>query len=68
MTVASQVKQVLASLNGIQGTLRLYSAQEQKDENRAVYGKAVRTTSEIIHDLEKRLSEIEYREPQYKGN
>ncbi|HOE57143.1 MAG TPA: DUF1657 domain-containing protein [Bacillota bacterium] len=68
MTVASQVNKVLATLKGSQGTIRLYSAQAQKEEIRAVYDKAVETTSEIIYDLEKRLSEIEYREPQYKGN
>lgn len=68
MTVASQVKQVLAALKGSQGTLRLYSAQAQEDEARAVYDEALETTSEIIHDLELRLSAIEYQEPQYKGN
>jgi hypothetical protein len=68
MTVASQVKQVLATLKGSQGTLRLYSAQAQEDETRAVYDEAMDTTSEIIHDLEKRLSAIEKQEPQYKGN
>lgn len=68
MTVASQIKQVLATLKGSQGTLRLYAAQAQKDEARAAYDEAVETTSEIIHDLEKRLSAVEYQEPQYKGN
>lgn len=68
MTVASQVKQVLATLKGSQGTIRLYAAQAQKDETRAVYDEAMDITSEIIHDLEKRLSALEYEEPQYKGN
>ncbi|KUO73108.1 MAG: hypothetical protein APF77_20800 [Clostridia bacterium BRH_c25] len=68
MTVASQVKQVLATLKGSQGTIRLYAAQAQQEETRAVYDEALDATTEIIHDLEKRLSEIEYQEPQYKGN
>lgn len=68
MTVASQVKQVIAALKGSQGTIRLYAAQTQKEETRAVYDEAMETTSEIIRDLEKRLSAIEYQEPQYKGN
>ncbi|HYE80826.1 MAG TPA: DUF1657 domain-containing protein [Clostridia bacterium] len=68
MTVASQVKQVLAALKGSQGTLRLYAAQTQEEETRAVYDEAVDTTTEIIRDLEKRLSVLEYQEPQYKGN
>ena len=68
MTVASQIKQVLATLKGSQGTLRQYAAQAQQEETRAVYDEAVETTAEIIHDLEQRLSAIEYQEPQYKGN
>lgn len=68
MTVASQVKQALAALKGSQGTIRLYAAQAQEEETRAVYDEALDTTTEIIHDLEKRLSAIEYEEPQYKGN
>ncbi len=68
MTVATQVKQVLATLKGSQGTIRLYAAQTHEDEARAVYDEAMETTTEIIYDLEKRLSIIEYQEPQYKGN
>jgi len=68
MTVASQVKQVLATLKGSQGTLRLYAAQAQEEEARAVYDQAMETTTEIIHDLERRLSALEYQEPNYKGN
>lgn len=68
MTVASQVKQVLATLKGSQGTLRLYAAQAQEEETRAAYDQAMETTTEIIHDLEKRLSALEYQEPNYKGN
>ena len=68
MTVAAQVKQVLATLKGSQGTIRLYAAQAQEDETRAVYDEAMETTTDIIHDLEKRLSALEKQEPQYKGN
>lgn len=68
MTVASQVKQLLATLKSSQGTIRLYASQAQKEETRAVYDEAVETTAEIINDLEKRLSVLENQEPQYKGN
>ncbi len=68
MTVASQVKQVLATIKGSQGTIRLYAAQTKEDEIRAVFDEAVEATTEIINDLEKRLSVLEYQEPQYKGN
>ncbi len=68
MTVASQVKQTLASIKGAQGTLRLYAAQTQDDETRSVYNNALETTQEIVNDLEKRLRVLEHQEPQYKGN
>lgn len=68
MTVASQVKQVLATLKSSQGTIRLYAAQAKEEEIRAVYDEAIEKTTEIVNDLEKRLSTIEYQEPQYKGN
>lgn len=68
MTVALQVKQVLATLKGSQGTIRLYAAQSQDEETRAVYDEALETTEEIINDLEKRLMTLEFQEPQYKGN
>ncbi len=68
MTVASQVKQTLAALKGCQGTIRLYSAQAQKEEVRAVYDEVLDATAEIIYDLEERLSVLENQEPQYKGN
>lgn len=68
MAVASQIKQVLAVLKSSRGALRLYAAHSRWDETRAVYDEAVDTVTEIIHDLESRLSSVEYQEPQYKGN
>jgi hypothetical protein len=68
MTVASQVKQTLASLKGIQGTLRIYSAQTQDEETKLVFNEALEITKEIINDLEKRDQVLEFQEPQYKGN
>jgi len=68
MTVASQVKQALASLKGSQGTLRLYAAQTRDEETRSIYSEALETTEGIINDLEKRLQTLELQEPQYKGN
>jgi len=68
MTVASQVKQTLAGLKGVQGTLRIYSTQTQDDETAAIYKEAIETTEAVINDLEKRVQFLEYQEPQYKGN
>jgi hypothetical protein len=68
MTVASQVKQTLASLKGVQGTLRLYAAQTRDEETVSVYNETLAATEEIISDLEKRVQVLELQEPQYKGN
>lgn len=68
MTVASQVKQTLASLKGARGTLRVYSTQTREEEARSMYTDAIVVTSSIIADLESRLQTLEFEEPQYKGN
>jgi len=68
MTVASQVKQTLAGLKGVQGTLRIYSTQTRDEETRSIFSEAVKTTEGIINDLEKRMQTLEFQEPQYKGN
>lgn len=67
MTVASQVKQTLAALKGVQGTLRLYTTQSRDRETTEVFNEALKTTKEIIEDLEDRVQTLEFREPQYKG-
>jgi hypothetical protein len=67
MTVASQVKQTLASLRDVQGTLRIYTTQTQDEETVAVYKEALETTEAVINDLEKRVQVLEFQEPQYKG-
>ena len=68
MTVASQVKQALAGLKGVQGTLEIYSTQTRDEETRSVFSEALETTEGIINDLEKRVQALEFQEPQYKGN
>lgn len=68
MTVASQVKQTLATLKGSQATLRIYEAQTNNDETRSVYNESMKTTEDIINDLETRLQVLESQEPQYKGS
>lgn len=68
MTVASQVKQTLATLKGNQGTLRLYALQTRDEETKLIYNETLKATSVMINDLERRLHTLEYQEPQYKGN
>ncbi|MDQ2086830.1 DUF1657 domain-containing protein [Herbivorax sp. ANBcel31] len=68
MTVASQVKQTLANLKGIQGTLGIYSNQLQDEETKGVFNEALSVTDDVVKDVEKRLQTLEFEEPQYKGN
>ena len=68
MTVASKIKQTLATLKGSEATLKIYSLQERDKEARAVYMEAFEEIHKIKMDLEKRVGEIEFQEPQYKGN
>ena len=68
MTVASQVKQTLATLKGSQGTLRLYAIQTRDEKTKLVYNETLEDIGIIINDLEKRMQILEYQEPQYKGN
>ncbi|MCT4618172.1 MAG: DUF1657 domain-containing protein [Marinisporobacter sp.] len=67
MTVASKVKQTLASLKSTQSTLRLYSIQTEDKNARGVYEESLIITGEAIKDLEERIKTLEYEEPQYKG-
>jgi GrpB-like predicted nucleotidyltransferase (UPF0157 family) len=67
MTVGSKVKQTLASLKGIEATLRVYSAQSRNQEEMQAFTDALNTTEEIVKDLEMRVKTLEYEEPQYKG-
>lgn len=68
MTVGSKVKQTLASLKGIESTLRIYSVQSRNKEERTVYKEELKTVESVIKDIEDRLKTLEFEEPQYKGN
>lgn len=68
MTVGSKVKQTLATLHGIESTLRIYSSNEINENFKIVLKDALQTTSEVIKDIENRAKFIELQEPQYKGN
>ncbi|MBP1932960.1 DUF1657 domain-containing protein [Ammoniphilus resinae] len=67
MTVASQVKQTLASLKGAQATLELYAQQTVIEQEQMAFANSLEKISGIIVMLEKRISAMEFEEPQYKG-
>ncbi len=65
MTVSSRLKQTLAALKGAECTLRLYAEQARHEETRTVFREALTGASQVITELEERLSVLEFEEPQY---
>lgn len=68
MTAISKVKQTLATLKGAEVTLKMYSMQERSKESVTAYTEASEEINKIKIDLEKRIGNMEFQEPQYKGN
>ncbi len=68
MTAISKVKQTLATLKGVESTIKMYSIQERDKEAKDVYNEACKEINNIKKDLEKRIGTMEFEEPQYKGN
>jgi cell fate (sporulation/competence/biofilm development) regulator YlbF (YheA/YmcA/DUF963 family) len=67
VTIASQVKQTLASLKGVQSTLETFASVEEDQEAKTVLTRNSLKVRQVIKDMEKRLSILEFEEPQYKG-
>lgn len=67
MTVCSQVKQTLATVEGAQSILRLYLTQVQDEQTQAVLKKSIITADAIIGDLQARIRILEAQENQYRG-
>lgn len=67
MTVASQVKQSLATLKSIHATLQKFALQSSDEEAQRVFHETMLETENIIHDLKERIGQLEYEEPQFKG-
>ncbi|WP_026673187.1 DUF1657 domain-containing protein [Alkalihalobacterium bogoriense] len=67
MTVASQVKQCLSTLKGIESQLNTFSIKAQDEESRQAFHESCLITRKVIVDIENRVGELEREEPQYKG-
>jgi signal transduction histidine kinase len=67
MTVASQVKQSLASLKSIHAGLQGLALHSQDEEAQRTFHEAMMMTEEIIADIKKRIGKLELEEPQYHG-
>ena len=67
MTIATQVKQTVAGLKGAKSTLEAFAAIEQNNGTVEKMKRNAMRIDGIIKDMEKRLGELEFEEPQYKG-
>ncbi len=67
VTVATQVKQTLASLKSAQANLETFALNTQNKAAKQAYTQAAQATQSIIDTLEQRVTELENEEPQYKG-
>lgn len=67
MTVASQVKQTLASLKSAQANLETFALNTQNQQAKQLFTQAAEQTQSIVNNLEQRVTELENEEPQYKG-
>jgi hypothetical protein len=67
MTVASQVKQSLASLKSIHAGLQELALVSQDEEAQRTFHEAMMMTEEIIADIKNRIGKLEREEPQYHG-
>jgi hypothetical protein len=67
MTVAAKVKTCLASLRSAQAGLEQFSVDSRDQEAKKAFSNAAQTVKELINQLEKRVGELELKEPEYKG-
>lgn len=67
MTVASDVKQCLASLKGVEATLSTLALHTEDEESARLFHDVMTMVSEIVSDMRDRVGELEREELQYKG-
>jgi hypothetical protein len=67
MTVASQIKQTLAALKGAEATISTYATHHPNPATKLEFQSCEEKINTIIKGLEKRIQQIEFEEPQYKG-
>ena len=67
MTVATQMKQTIAALQGIEGTIRTYLELSRNPEDKSVWQEQLQRVESVRTLLQQRMVELEGEEPQYKG-
>ncbi|RUS42885.1 DUF1657 domain-containing protein [Cohnella sp. AR92] len=67
MTVASQVKNCVASLKSAQASLEQFALSTQNQEAKTLFTNAAAQTQQVLTQVESRVQQLENEEPQYKG-
>ncbi|MEC2056370.1 DUF1657 domain-containing protein [Peribacillus psychrosaccharolyticus] len=67
MTIASDVKQCLASLKGAEANLSAIALRTVEEESKRTLHEAMLLVHETVEDLQKRVGILEREESQYKG-
>ncbi|MEH7416447.1 DUF1657 domain-containing protein [Neobacillus drentensis] len=66
MTIYSNVKQCFVSIKGIEAQLSNFALNSQDEQAQQTFHKAMLIVGEVKNDLQKRITELEVQEPQYK--
>lgn len=67
MTVASQLKQTIAALKGVTSNIEIYALHHPDPQVKALFQGCHQDLSAILSDLNQRLKQVEFEEPQFKG-
>ena len=67
MTVASQVKQCMYSLKGVQENLVSLSIKTLDEQAQKELYESANILKDVVNDLNKRVGFLEREEPQYRG-
>lgn len=67
MTVGAQIKQTLASLQGVRATLKTFATMEKNEPEKDKLERNIARIDNIITAMDNRIKVLEFEEPQYKG-
>ncbi|WP_285768656.1 DUF1657 domain-containing protein [Peribacillus sp. SI8-4] len=67
MTIASEVKQCVSSLKGIEAGLSSLALRAQDEESKRILHETMLAVNEIMKEVQERVGKLELEEPQYKG-
>ncbi|SEN23390.1 DUF1657 domain-containing protein [Lihuaxuella thermophila] len=67
MTTHSKVRQTLACLEGAKATMDVYGEISQDEQARKIFHRNSQKLDLVLDRLKKRVRDLEFEEPQFKG-